>query len=114
MIYQGKFEIDKETLKYYNELLQVDLDCCSPYYNEDEIERLDARIDDYIGIGLVEFSNGCYATIDIASGSSNYYENIVLYDKNGDELDVSDCTYELNSVELYYDEDTYIIKFVGV
>ena len=114
MIYVEEFKIAKEQLDYYNKLLQVDLDCCSPYYNEEEIEKLNAKIDDYIGIGVAEFKNGCYATIDIASGSSNYYENIVLYNKDGEELDVNDCTYELNSVELFCDEDTYIIKFVGV
>ena len=114
MIYSETFEIKKDSLKHYNELLQLDLDDCLPYYNEHDIERLGAKKDDYIPIGFVKFNNGNYVTIDIASGSSNYYDNIVLYDKNGNELICSDCTYELSGFSLYYGEDTYNVEIKEV
>ena len=110
MEYKAKFKINGDKLKYYNELLQLDLEESLPYYNKKDIERLLAIKNDYIGIATIEFENGNYLTIDLASGDSNYYDNIVLYDKNGNELIVSDCTYEISSFSLYYNEDIYTIK----
>lgn len=111
-IFKGKFEISEEKLKYYNDLLLLDLEENSPYYIEEDIERLDARIDDYIGIASIKFENGNVLTIDIASGSSNYFDNIVLYDKNGEELLVLDCDYNIDNFEFEYDGDKYIVEMV--
>ena len=112
MIYKGKFEITKEELKRYNDLLQLDLESDLPYYDKDTIEELNAKQDDYIGITTIEFENGNYITIDLASGNSNYYDNVVLFDKNGNELIASDCTYEINGFSLYYEEDIYDVELI--
>ena len=112
MTYKQKIKITQEELNYYNSLLSLELDECSPYYNRDEIELLGAKTDDYVGIAVAEFTNGNYVTIDLASGGSNYYDNIVLYDKDGQELVVSDCKYELSSFNLFYQDDIYEVEFV--
>lgn len=112
MTYKGILKITQEELNYYNELLQLDLDKCLPYYNEHDIERLGAKTHDYISIRKIDFDNGNYVTIDLASGDNNYFDNIVLYDKSGNELICSDCTYELSSFSLYYEDDIYDIEMV--
>lgn len=110
MEYKSKLKISEEKLNYYNELLSLDLDECLPYYNKDDIERLNARIDDYIGIARVDFENGNYLMIDIASGSSNYYDNVVLCDKFDRELYVLDCEYKINSFTFEYENDIYSLE----
>lgn len=111
MTYKGKVNITQEELNYYNELLQLDLEENLPYYNKHDIERLGAKTDDYIGIRTITFENGNYITIDLASGTSNYYDNIVLWNKNNEELSVSDCNYEISNFSLFYEEDIYDICF---
>ena len=110
MTYKQKIKITQEELNYYNSLLSLDLDECSPYYNRDEIELLGAKTDDYVGIAVVEFTNGNYVTIDLASGDSNYYDNIVLYNKDGQELVVEDCSYELSDCCIAYNGDEYVVE----
>ena len=110
MRYVEKFRISVEELKHYNELLQLDLEEDLPFYNKDDIERLGAKKDDYIGIGVIEFENGNYLTIDIASGTSNYYDNIVLYSECGEELYVLDCDYKIDSFEFDFEDSTYVIE----
>lgn len=110
MRYVEKFKISVEELKHYNELLQLDLEEDLPFYNKDDIERLGARKNDYIGIATITFKNGNFIGIDVASGDSNYYDNIVLYDKYETELYVLDCDYKIDSFEFTYDNDTYVIE----
>lgn len=109
-IFKEKLKITQEELNYYNELLQLDLEECLPYYDKHDIERLGAKQDDYIGIRAVEFENGNYITIDLASGCSNYYDNIVLWDEDNHELNVSDCNYFIDSFEMIYYDDIYIVE----
>lgn len=110
MTYSKTIKMSVEERNYYNELLQLDLEEGNTFYNEHDIERLGAKTDDYIGITSVEFENGNYITIDLASGSCNYYDNIVLWDKDGYELSCADCNYTIDSFELFYDEDIYEVK----
>ena len=107
-IFKEKLKISQEELNYYNDLLKLDFEDLEN--NKHEFERLGAKQDDYIGIRTIEFLNGNYITIDLASGMNNYYDNIVLWDKNGYELSVSDCNYDINSFEMFYDEDIYIVE----
>ena len=73
-------------------------------------DLLNAKTDDYIGIARVDFENGNYLLIDIASGSSNYYDNIVLYDKNDSELYVFDCEYKIDSFDFEYENNMYSLE----
>lgn len=110
MKYEKVLNMSNEELNHYNALLELDLDESLPYYNKHDIERLGAKTDDYIGIATIEFENGNYITIDIASGNSNYYDNIVLYSECGEELYVLDCFYKLDSFEFDFEDCTYIVK----
>ncbi len=105
MIYKGKFSISKEDYEYYKKLLDLDFNT-----DKKEMEKLGAKIYDYIEIGCVEFSNGNYLTIDLCSGCSNYFDNVVLYDMYGTEIDVLDCNYEIGSFETDYGNDMYIVE----
>lgn len=107
MVYKEKVKISKSDYEYYNKLFELDFEEDS----EDKINNYGGRIDDYIGITSVEFSNGNYITIDLASGSSNYYDNIVLWSKDGQELTCADCNYTIDSFELFYDNDIYEVEF---
>lgn len=108
MEYKAKMKITDSELNYYNDLLELDFETSDVH----DIERLGAKKDDYIGIRTITFENGNYVTIDLASGGCNYYDNICLYDKNGNELMCSDCTYEISSFSLYYEDDIYDIEMV--
>lgn len=109
MRYKGFLKISKEDMNYYNDLLQLDLDINSEYYNIEDISRLSARTDDYIDIGIVEFRNGNFVVIALTSGNSNYYDSICLYDKEGRELLCRDCNFEISSFSLSYKNDIYDI-----
>lgn len=107
MTYKAKIKMTDNELNYYNDLLRLDLEDESQQH---DIERLSAKKDDYIGIRHIDFENGNFITIDLASGCSNYYDNICLFDKDGYELTCSDCTYEINSFSLFYENDIYDVE----
>ena len=104
MFYIGKYKITEEEDLYYKKLLEIN--------DLAEDNKNIGKQNDFISIACVEFINGNYVTIDLASGSTNYYDNICLYDKNGNELICSDCNYDKGSYELFYKNDTYVIKKV--
>lgn len=106
MEYVCSYGLTKKQLDYYNELLLVDLE------DEEKANDIGASKDDYIGIACVEFGNGNYLTIDLASGGSNYYDNIVLWDKNGNELMCLDCDYSLGNFEFEYENDKYCVYLI--
>ena len=106
MEYIGNYELSKKQLDYYNELLLVDLE------DKEKANDIGASKDDYIGIACIEFNNGNYVTIDLASGSSNYYDNIVLWNKEGKELMCLDCDYSLSNFDFEYENDIYHIYLV--
>lgn len=58
-----------------------------------------------------EFNNGNFISASVNSGGSNYYDNYVLFDKDGYELMVLDCSYEVEKyLEFEYEGDKYIIE----
>ena len=70
-----------------------------------------ARVDDYIPGFCATFDNGKYITIDLASGSSNYYDNIVLWGEDDRELFTLDCTFEIEDFEFEFENEIYKVKF---
>lgn len=106
MEYAGSYELTKKQLDYYNELLLVDLE------DEEKANDIGASKDDYIGIGCIEFGNGNYLTIDLASGGSNYYDNVVLWNNKGEELMCLDCDYNLGNFEFEYENDKYCVYLI--
>ena len=113
MIYNNinKVILENRELKWLNDLMEV----CFEDYESDEnmrklIDDLDAKEDETICVCSFEFENGATIFVNISSGDSNYYDNIVLYDEKGNELYILDCDYNLNSFEFTYNNDTYIIE----
>ena len=104
MTHKTKWKINKQDLEYYKKLLDFEFTC------DNEDNDLGAIQDDYIYITTLTFDNGNYITIDLASGHDNYYDNIVLWDKDGNELSVSDCGFDLSSFSMFYEEDIYDVE----
>lgn len=113
---------NKDEIDYVNRLLQeIDFEDDSEEMSE-LIEELDAKQDDDIPLFSIDLNADYNVTIDIASGDSNYYDNIVIWKKSKDTLDYNevaclDCDYEIGDIVLereYYDflDDDYTIKLV--
>lgn len=110
MEYRGTLRISKSDLQYYRDLLSIE-----------DLEVDDKGIglqDDCISIGSIKFPNNTLISIDLLSGCTNYYDNIVLYGNNEDniyrELTYLDCLFDICDFELEYDDDIYIIKIEEV
>ena len=113
---------DKKYIDYINRLLQ-DIS-----FDDDSLEmqklikELNAQQDDSIGLFSIDINKDYVLTIDIASGTSNYYDNIVIWKKGKTELDYRevaclDCNFEIGDITLekkYFDflNEDYIIKFI--
>ena len=113
---------DKKYIDYIDRLLQ-DIN-----FDDDSLEmqklikELNAKQDDYIGLFSIDINKDYVLTIDIASGTSNYYDNIVIWKKGETELDYREvacleCNFEIGDITLekeYFDflNEDYIIKFI--
>lgn len=114
---------DKKYIDYINRLLQ-DIN-----FDDDSLEmqklikELNARQDDNIDLFSIDINKDYVLTIDIASGTSNYYDNIVIWKKGKNKLDYNEvacleCEFEIgNDIILekqefdFLDKD-YVIKFI--
>ena len=113
---------DKKYIDYINRLLQ-DIN-----FDDDSLEmqklikELNAKQDDYISLFSININKNYVLTIDIASGTSNYYDNIVIWKKGKTELDYREvacleCNFEIGDITLekeYFDflNEDYTIKFI--
>ena len=113
---------DKKYIDYINRLLQ-DIN-----FDDDSLEmqklikELNAKQDDYISLFSININKDYVLTIDIASGTSNYYDNIVIWKKGETELDYNEvacleCDFEIGDITLekeYFDflNEDYIIKLI--
>ena len=113
---------DKKYIDYINRLLQ-DIN-----FEDDSLEmqklikELNAKQDDYISLFSININKDYVLTIDIASGTNNYYDNIVIWKKGKTELDYNEvacleCNFEIGDITLekeYFDflNEDYIIKFI--
>ena len=118
-----EIKADKNYIDYINRLLQeVDFDNDS-LEMQNLIRELNAKQEDYIGLFSIDLNKDYNITIDIASGTSNYYDNIVIWKKANNKLEYNevaclDCDFEIgNDIVLekeYFDflDNDYTIKFV--
>ena len=113
---------DKKYIDYINRLLQdINFDDDSLEMQE-LIKELNAKQEDNIGLFSIDINKDYVLTIDIASGTSNYYDNIVIWEKGKTELDYRevtclDCSFEIGDITLekeYFDflNEDYMIKFI--
>lgn len=93
-----KIDITRADLDKYNRLLSLDLEEIASYYDLEKMEDLGAKTDDYIWLYSIDLVDDYVLTIDLASGTSNYYDNIVIWKRVGDEFvenKVLECEYHL-------------------
>ena len=110
MVYKEKVEVTKKECEEWNALLEKTLD----EMTEEEIEKYGAKADDGRGGFWIDFENGSHITIDLYSGSSNYYDDRVWVSADGKKDVTFDCSYELareKTDEYTVGEDTYIIEW---
>ena len=105
--YKSSFAITETDYAFFNMLLSLeDID------NPNGI--IDTKKDDSIYISTIYFGNGNYISIYLCSGSTNYYYNITLFDKEDNELDCVVDDIDIGENELYYDDELYIFEMVVV
>ena len=117
-----EIKADKKYIDYINRLLQ-DINCDDDSLEMQKlIKELNAKQDDYISLFSININKDYVLTIDIASGTSNYYDNIVIWKKGENKLDYNEvacleCSFEIGDITLekeYFDflNEDYIIKFI--
>ena len=117
-----EIKADKKYIDYINRLLQdINFDDDSLKMQK-LIEELNAKQDDNISLFSIDIDKDYVLTIDIASGTSNYYDNIVIWKKGKTELDYREvacleCNFEIGDITLekeYFDflNEDYTIKFI--
>lgn len=117
-----EIKADKKYIDYINRLLQ-DINFDDDNLEMQElIKELNAKQDDYISLFSININKDYVLTIDIASGTSNYYDNIVIWKKGETELNYNEvacleCNFEIGDITLekeYFDflNEDYIIKFI--
>ena len=115
-----EIKTNKKYIDYINKLLQdIDFDDDSLKMQQ-LIKELNAKQDDEINLFSIDIDKDYVLTIDIASGTSNYYDNIVIWKKGKTGLEyVSclECNFEIGDITLekeyfgFLNED-YRIKFI--
>ena len=74
----NKVKVSKAEFNKMQELASINFDEA----DEETLDRLNATTDDYIKWLHFDFVNDRTITIDICSGTSNYYVNAVLWNKD--------------------------------
>lgn len=114
-----EIKADKKYIDYINRLLQ-DIN-----FDDDSLEmqklikELNARQDDNIGLFSIDINKDYVLTIDIASGTSNYYDNIVIWKKGKTELDYREvacleCNFEIGDITLEKEYFDFLQVFVSM
>lgn len=115
MKYVSEVEISRKEFDYINRLLR-DID-----FNDDSdemqdiIDKLDAHKYSHPCGFWFDFDDGSHITIDIYSGSSNYYDDCLWVSSDGKEDYLFDCSYWLDEEMEFHptdDEVPYICKFI--
>ena len=115
-----EIKTNKKYIDYINRLLQdINFDDDSLKMQQ-LIKELNAKQDDEINLFSIDIDKNCVLTIDIASGTSNYYDNIAIWKKEETGLDYVgclECNFEIGDITLekeYFDflNEDYRIKFI--
>lgn len=112
-VYTKDLIVDKSDYELYKEYLEIDDICeCTKEY----LKSINAVKYDSVNIGVVEFENGYGMSIDLYSGSQNYYIEASLLKDNVYIDDYYALSYELDTPFKISDDDgnTYIVNIVQV
>lgn len=110
MVYNNinKVELSKTEFNRLRDFLKVDFENDSEEM-QNLIDRIDAFKDDYIPVCVFAFENGDRISVRLCSGSSNYYDDCELWNKDDDRRDWTfDCGYEIDEdMQFEYDGNLY-------
>jgi hypothetical protein len=68
------------------------------------------EIDDHQHIFTFDFENGKHISINIASGSSNYYDDIYIYDSDDEYcFELEEFSFS-QTMEFVYEDDKYVCE----
>jgi hypothetical protein len=112
--YVCEIEIKKFDFDRINKLMDVMFEYAEwdPYI-ADLINELNAKPDTTPYGFYFEFEDNSFITIDIRSGSSNYYDDCVWMSDDETEHYVFDCSYEISEeMEFIHNNTSYICKFI--
>lgn len=101
--------ISREEYERINRLLAIE---SLEGMTDEELVAQGANTDTTEGLFFVKFDDGSSVNIDLCSGTSNYWDDVVWTSANGKWDVVLDCEYELDDIEFEVDSETYIVKFI--
>ena len=108
MVYIATVLVKKEEIEKANKLLALD---DLRQMNEDELEKTGAKVNDIVHILSVKFENDFQLDIDVCSGNMHYYDNCVLRNSCGYEVDCFDSKYFIgDTMEFSHGYDTYVVE----
>lgn len=105
--HEATVSISREEFDRINRLLAIP---SLEEMTDEELLKQGANTDVCEGIFYVEFDNGATMTIDLCSGQSNYYDNVVWTSSDETHEVVLDCSYELDDIEVEIDGELYIVN----
>lgn len=109
MTYVETIKIPASKVDKFNELL-------AKTSEDGLVKALDYPVDEMIECYTAHFSNGWDADIKLCSGDTNFFVDPVLFDENGNEQSVLDCTDEYDGEYIFeVGDDTYevVVKKVA-
>lgn len=107
MTYETDIDISIYEKEKWNTLLKDDID----QLPKKIAEQYNAKKYDCIGGFYAQFGDNSYLTIDLCSGGSNYYDEVIFY--SGSRNYIIDCAYEIANNDLVFqiEDNTYIVHW---
>lgn len=105
MILEGTIKATKKDIEDFNFILNTDL----ADMTEEQKDLYECHPYDCIGLWEVNFPDGSYLTIDLASGDINYFDDVVWHSADGKRDITFDCSYKFG-VDDEFEVDGTIYK----
>ena len=109
MTYTETVKMSAAEVDRINRLLDI---VCLADLSDKELYEAGANTDQNEGVFAVDFDDGSRLTWDLCSGTSNYYDNVIWTNAEGNNSVNFDCEYELDDIEFEIDGNTYIVKIL--
>ena len=103
--------LSKEKLDWMSEALSINFE------EHDDEWLLDHNFhkDDHVGIAGVDFEDGSTIIFDLWSGSSNYWDDWTLYDKNEVDIWQFNPSFEISAGEIeFYCDDNDTVYLINI
>lgn len=104
MTYSKTVKLNRKEVERIERLLSI---ISFEELTDEEMNELGAKCDDFIPLFWVDFEDGPMLTVDVCSGSNNYYINAV-WSKGWKEV-VLDCQDDLSLFDVDFDDIYYLV-----